>query len=82
MAKVVARHPLHHQPRDTEFWLSRSPSQRLDAVEIFRQAWLESHSDAGQGLQRVSFMSAAKRRLVSCQSRTEWFELTSFENLT
>ena len=53
MEKVVARHPLHQQPRDTEFWLSRSPSQRLDAVEVLRLAWLESHPDAVQGLQRV-----------------------------
>jgi hypothetical protein len=53
MEKVVARHPLHQQPRDTEYWLSRSPSQRLDAVEVLRLAWLESHPDAVQGLQRV-----------------------------
>ncbi len=53
MEKVVARYPLHHQPRDTEYWLSRTPSQRLDAVEALRLAWLESHPDAVHGLQRV-----------------------------
>jgi hypothetical protein len=53
MEKVVARHPLHLPPRDTEYWLSRSPSQRLDAVEVLRLAWLESHTDAVQELQRV-----------------------------
>jgi len=53
MEKVVARHPLHQQPRDTEYWLSRSSSQRLDAVEVLRLAWLESHPVAAQGLQRV-----------------------------
>lgn len=53
MEKVVARHPLHQPPRDTEYWLSRSPSQRLDAVEMLRLAWLESHPDAVKGLQRV-----------------------------
>jgi hypothetical protein len=53
MEKFVARHPLHRQPRDTEYWLSQNPSQRLDAVEMLRQAWLESNPDAVQGLQRV-----------------------------
>jgi len=53
MEKVVARHPLNQQPRDTEYWLSRSPSQRLDAVEILRHAWLETHPDTVEGLQRV-----------------------------
>ena len=53
MEKVVARHPLHQQPRDTEYWLSQSPSQRLDAVEVLRLVWLESHPDVVQGLQRV-----------------------------
>ncbi|MDP1733441.1 MAG: hypothetical protein Q8L44_03660 [Sulfuritalea sp.] len=53
MEKVVARHPLHRQSRDTEYWMSRSPSHCLDAVGILRLAWLESHPDAVQGLQRV-----------------------------
>jgi len=61
MEKVVARHPLHQQPRDTEYWLSRTPSQRLDAVEILRLAWLESHSDAVQGLQRVCRVTKRSR---------------------
>jgi hypothetical protein len=61
MEKVVARHPLHQQPRDTEYWLSRSPSQRLDAVEMLRLAWLESHPDAVQGLQRVCRVTKRSR---------------------
>ncbi|HNE41859.1 MAG TPA: hypothetical protein PKY91_01360 [Rhodocyclaceae bacterium] len=53
MEKVVHRHALKDQPRDTEYWLSRPVAERLDAVELLRRAWLESHPDAVQGLQRV-----------------------------
>jgi len=61
MEKVVARYSLHDQPRDTEYWLSRTPSQRLDAVEILRLAWLESHPDVVQGLQRVCRVTKRSR---------------------
>ncbi|WIM06892.1 MAG: hypothetical protein OHM77_06410 [Candidatus Nitricoxidivorans perseverans] len=53
MEHVVSRYPLKQAPRDTEYWLSRPASERLDAVELLRQAWLENHPDAVQGLQRV-----------------------------
>ena len=53
MEKVVSRYPLKRQPRDSEYWLSRSPGERLDAVEQLRLEWLAAHPDAVQGLQRV-----------------------------
>lgn len=53
MEKVVSRYPLNQQPRDTEYWLSRPPGERLDAVEQLRQQWLAAHPDVVQGLQRV-----------------------------
>jgi hypothetical protein len=53
MDKVVSRHPLKAQLRDTEYWLSRPVAERLDAVEQLRQDWLAAHPDAVQGLQRV-----------------------------
>ena len=53
MEKVISRYPLKQQPRDTEYWLSRSIGDRLDAVEQLRQQWIAAHPDAVQGLQRV-----------------------------
>ena len=53
MERVITRHPLKQAPRDTEYWLSRPEWERLAAVESLRQAWLESQTDAVQGLQRV-----------------------------
>ncbi|MBK7900507.1 MAG: hypothetical protein KA603_06740 [Azonexus sp.] len=53
MQKIVRRHALKDQARDTEYWLSQPVAERLDAVELLRRAWLESHPDAVQGLQRV-----------------------------
>lgn len=53
MEKVVAHVPLHGRQRDTEYWLTRSPQERLDAVEMLRQEWLAGQPDVVQGLQRV-----------------------------
>ncbi len=61
MEKVVRRHSLKTQPRDTEYWLSRPIAERLDAVELLRRAWLETHPDAVQGLQRVCHVIKRKR---------------------
>lgn len=53
MEKTVKRLPLHGAQSDTEYWLSRSPEERLAAVEHLRQEWLAFHPDAVQRLQRV-----------------------------
>ena len=46
MEKRVARRPFHQQPRDTEYWLPRSPSQRLDAVDV----WIRRNPENAQRL--------------------------------
>ena len=53
MEKVVKRYRLGQEPKDAMYWLSRPAVERLTAVELLRQLWLESHPDAIQGLQRV-----------------------------
>lgn len=53
MEKVVFRHPLKAQPRDTEYWLTRSVDERLAAVEALRQDWLAANPNAIQRLQRI-----------------------------
>ena len=53
MERVVKRHVLNQAPLDTGYWLSRPVSERLDAVELLRLAWLGSHPSAIGGIQRV-----------------------------
>lgn len=53
MEKTIKRLSLHDRQRDTEYWLTRSPLERLVAVEHLRQEWIEGRSDVVQGLQRV-----------------------------
>jgi hypothetical protein len=52
MEKVVARTSLKERSRDLAYWLSRSPEERLAAVEDLRRQ-AASDPDAEQGLQRV-----------------------------
>jgi len=50
--KVVHRRPLNDpmaRRRDLEFWLSRPPDERVQAVEILRRQW---YGDPGR-IQRV-----------------------------
>jgi hypothetical protein len=53
MEKVVSRHPLKAQPRDTEYWLTRPVEERLEAVEVLRQDWLAANPNVIQRLQRI-----------------------------
>lgn len=53
MEKVIHRYRLGQEPHDATYWMTRPPAERLDAVEHLRLAWLETHPDAVQRLQRV-----------------------------
>ncbi len=53
MEKIIKRLSLHDRQRDTEYWLTHTPQERLDAVEVLRREWIEGRPDAVQGLQRV-----------------------------
>ncbi len=41
------------QPRDLAYWLSRPVSERLEAVELLRQAQIDTLPHAEQRFQRV-----------------------------
>mgnify|MGYP006287601939 CR=1 FL=1 len=53
MDKVLRIAPLKEQPSDYIYWLSRPITERLDAIEILRQQYLEFHKDVEPRLQRV-----------------------------
>ena len=53
MEKVLKIVSLKEQPSDYIYWLSRPITERLDAIEILRQQYLEFHKDVEPRLQRV-----------------------------
>lgn len=53
MEKTIKRTTLKGSQSDREYWRSRSPQERLDAVEILRQQYFALRPNVEQRLQRV-----------------------------
>ncbi|OQW91352.1 MAG: hypothetical protein BWK78_04900 [Thiotrichaceae bacterium IS1] len=53
MEKVLRIVPLHEQPSDYEYWISRPLTDRLNAIEILRKQYIEFKIDVKPRLQRV-----------------------------
>ncbi len=53
MEKTIKIVSLKKPPSDYQYWISKPISERLDAIEILRQQYLELNRHAHQGLQRV-----------------------------
>jgi len=53
MEKILKIVPLHEQPNDYEYWISRPVSERIDAIEILRNQYIKLRRDVVPRLQRV-----------------------------
>lgn len=53
MEKVVAIRSLYDTQNDFTFWLTKTPSERIAALELLREHYLSFTKDAPQRLQRV-----------------------------
>jgi hypothetical protein len=54
MEKVLKIVPLHEQPNDYEYWISKPVSERIDAIEILRNQYIQFRKkDVESRLQRV-----------------------------
>ena len=51
--RAVSVEPLHEQRSDLEFWLSKTPSERIAAVEVLRRQMIGDSSGTESRLQRV-----------------------------
>ena len=49
-ARITTLHQITH---DREYWMSRSPEERLQAVEFLRQQYIQAQYDSEPRLQRV-----------------------------
>lgn len=41
MEKLIKIVPLHEQPDDYAYWISRPVSERIDAIEILRNQYIQ-----------------------------------------
>lgn len=53
MEKVIKKTTLKDPSSDLKYWLTRSPQERLDALEFLRQQYINFNKNAQSGLQRV-----------------------------
>ncbi len=53
MEKVVSVRSIKDKSNDFAFWFSKTPNERIAAIEILRQNYLSFLKDAPQRLQRV-----------------------------
>jgi hypothetical protein len=53
MEKVVRKYHLGDEPRDVEYWRTKTPQERLEALELIRREYITRKYGAVQGLQRV-----------------------------
>ena len=62
MDKVVRIIDMHNDPGDRAFWLSKTPEERIEAIEILREQYVRFKGDVQQGLQRVCRIIEQPRR--------------------
>ena len=53
IAPVVSIRPLHEVQSDLQYWLAKSPTERIAAVEVLRRQMIGEPRGAGSRLQRV-----------------------------
>ncbi len=53
MEKVIKKTSTKENNSDLEYWLTKTPQERLDALEFLRQQYINFNNDAKSRLQRV-----------------------------
>ena len=53
MEKVVSKTTLKQQQSDLNYWLTKTPQERLDALEFLRQQYINFSKNVQPRLQRV-----------------------------
>jgi hypothetical protein len=61
MEKVISITTNKSKNNDYLFWMSKSPSERIEAIEILRQQYYSLNKNVQQGFQRVLTITDKKR---------------------
>jgi|APIni6443716594_1056825.scaffolds.fasta_scaffold4491883_1 hypothetical protein len=62
MERVVRVINMKDDHGDRGFWLTKTPAERIDAIEILREQYVRFKGDVQQGLQRVCRVIEQPRR--------------------
>ena len=60
--KVVRIIDMKDDRGDLDYWLTKSPAERIDAIEILREQYMRFTGNVQQGLQRVCRVIEQPRR--------------------
>lgn len=62
MEKVVRIINMKDDRGDRAYWMSKSPAERIDAIEILREQYMRFKGDVQHGLQRIYRVVEQTRR--------------------
>ena len=66
IAPVVHKHSLHDEKvaiaKEREYWLSKTPEERIEALEHLREQYIQLHYETRPEFQRVYHIVKRKRR--------------------
>jgi hypothetical protein len=60
MEKVIKKTSTREKQSDLEYWLIKTPQERLDALEFLRQQYINFNKNAQPRLQRVCTITNQK----------------------
>lgn len=60
MEKVVVKTTLKEQKSDLYYWLTKTPQERLDALEFLRQQYINFNKNVQPRLQRICTVISQK----------------------
>lgn len=60
MEKVITKTSTREKQLDLEYWLTKSPQQRLDALEFLRQQYISFNKNVQPRFQRVCTVTSRK----------------------
>lgn len=60
MEKVIKKTSTREKNSDLEYWLTKTPQERLDALEFLRQQYIDFNKDVQSRLQRVCTITSQK----------------------
>ena len=60
MEKVIKKTSLKEKQSDLEYWLSKTPQERLEALEFLRQQYISFNKNVQPRLQRVCTVTNQK----------------------
>ncbi|MEO8231741.1 MAG: hypothetical protein ABI638_05640 [Ignavibacteriota bacterium] len=62
MEKVIKKTSIREKQSDLEYWLTKTPQERLDALEFLRQQYISFNKNVQSKLQKVVRVTTLKNK--------------------